>query len=484
MSFFGETLKSHIENNDVNIYKLARKSGIERTAIHKIMSAGRMPDVEYVQKLINAMQASPYERDELWAAYNISKDGELLYNQRLKVKSLIDRMNAAFEIPDFVSAPPLDVLPQSKAAVQVTHGGLAVNNMLDDVLTREVYADNPQVYFFMPYDYEFFFDNLFIKYHWNNEFKIKCLFEFSKSGNIHLKQRNENLDVIGMLLPFIMRSHGNFDAYYFYSSSPLRDRSVLPMPYYLLTSQCAVTMNAEMQTAILYYDSAVTECYKQIFNNAKTKANPLVSNITSMLETVNYYGSKTGVTCNGISGFGSHPCITHFLDKDMINAHLSAELPNRDMLVDMTTAVYQHMHETSNNGISTSYFTIEGLNIFVERGLIETLSDRIFLPFTIDERKNILKRMIIAVETDSPIYRLINTSKMKTPKCFYVDVFSGSHMNIVVGERTGGEVNTVNISEESIVESFHDFLINAMGTDVVYSKEDTLHTLHNSLNKL
>jgi transcriptional regulator with XRE-family HTH domain len=68
MTIFGEKLKSYVESNGINIYKLAQRSGIERTAIHKIMSAGRIPDVEYVQKLINAMQITPYEREEFWTA--------------------------------------------------------------------------------------------------------------------------------------------------------------------------------------------------------------------------------------------------------------------------------------------------------------------------------------------------------------------------------------------------------------------------------
>ena len=312
-------------------------------------------------------------------------------------------MSAAFETPGFVSAPPPDISQPTQSAVRVARGEFNVNNMIDDVLNRELYAESPRACFFMPHDYGYFYDVLFSKYRHSGAFLIKCLFEFSKSEDMVVRQRNENLDVIKTLLPFIMRSRGGFEAYYFYSSSPLRERSIFPMPYYLITSQYALTITADIQTAILHFDPAVRDCYSQIFADAKTKARPLIFNITSMLETVNYYGSKTGVVCNGISGFGSHPCISYFLDRDIINGHMSAELPQRDMIVDMTASVYDHMNNTANNGISASYFTLEGLNIFVGRGLIETLSDRIFLPFSTEERKNILSLMISATENNLPV---------------------------------------------------------------------------------
>ena len=82
MTLFGQKFKSCVDNNKINAYQLAKKLGIERTTMQKIKSEGRLPNVEYVQKLINAMPISPYERDELWTAYTISKDGEMNYNQK------------------------------------------------------------------------------------------------------------------------------------------------------------------------------------------------------------------------------------------------------------------------------------------------------------------------------------------------------------------------------------------------------------------
>lgn len=483
MTIFGEMLKSYIDKNKVNIYKLAQKSGIERTTIHKIISSGRIPDEKYVQKLLDAMQLSPYEKDGLLTAYNISKDGEFVYNRRLHVKNLLDRMGEAFDPAESDSAPLQDDFPGESSAT-AAYGVLAVTNMIDKILSRENYEKDPKVWFFMPHDCNFFFDNLFFKYRKNKNLKIKCLFEFSKNADIGVNLRDTNLDVIGTLLPFIICSHGNFDAYYFYSSSPLRDRTILPMPYYLLTSRCILTMTADLQTSVLHSDPVMINCYKKIFAEAKEKSNPLVSNITSVIDTINYYNSKTGVISRGMSGYGSHPCVAVYFDRNIIDAHLVKELKNRDTLVNISEAVYKHMRETVKSGLTTSYFTVEGLNNFTENGIIETFSDRVFLPFSPGERSRMFKCMIDSTESGEIIYRLINTSKLKPPKCFYIDVFDGSHMNIVAGDRVGGEVNTVNISEEGVVSAFRDFLINSAVTDVVYSKEETLEILREYMGKL
>jgi plasmid maintenance system antidote protein VapI len=90
MSLFGEHLRVLIDSNKVNIYGLAKSAGIERTAIHKIISGDRIPSDDYANKLADAMPLSPEERQRFWDSYNISKIGKLKYSQRLQVKNLVE----------------------------------------------------------------------------------------------------------------------------------------------------------------------------------------------------------------------------------------------------------------------------------------------------------------------------------------------------------------------------------------------------------
>ena len=90
MSLFGDHLRSLIDANKVNIYALAKSSGLERTAIHKIISGDRIPSEEYVQKLADVLPLSREEWQQLLESFSISKVGEFKYRQRLQVKDIIE----------------------------------------------------------------------------------------------------------------------------------------------------------------------------------------------------------------------------------------------------------------------------------------------------------------------------------------------------------------------------------------------------------
>jgi transcriptional regulator with XRE-family HTH domain len=90
VSLFGEQLQTFIKSHEINIRSLTQKAGIERTAVHRIMTGERVPSEEYVSKLLDALPLSPAERQQFEESYHISQIGELKYRQRQQVKELIE----------------------------------------------------------------------------------------------------------------------------------------------------------------------------------------------------------------------------------------------------------------------------------------------------------------------------------------------------------------------------------------------------------
>ena len=90
MSLFGDRLRTLIDESDITIYRLSEITGIERTSIHKIMSDGRLPPVDAVYKLSDALQLPTEEHDSFLELYTISKIGMQTYNQRKQIKALIE----------------------------------------------------------------------------------------------------------------------------------------------------------------------------------------------------------------------------------------------------------------------------------------------------------------------------------------------------------------------------------------------------------
>ena len=488
MTLFGEKFQKIREDNKINIYRLTQKAGIERTIVHKIITGDRIPQAEYVHKLIAALPVSPFEKDELRTAYHISKDGEFLYNQRVQVKRLIERMHdvQAFMERMIPPASPIQSagMEEYTDIVNVVHGELSVNGLIGDMLDSETRTENPRVRFIIPHDHVYFYDTLFQKCR-VSMIKAECLFEFSKTMDITKARRNANLDVIDALLPFIMYAPGSFEAHYVYSVHPAKHTAVLPMPYFIITSGRVATFTTDMKNAITFNSGDVAEFYGGIFDGMKEKGDTLNRRVTSVEEIAEYYADTTKTDAPSISGFGSHPCIALYYDRATLDAHLPPVLPGREQMIEMLQMPSNYMRNLSQKGGIPAYFTSKGFELFVNEGAIPTIDNRLFRDYTPPEIAETLRKMISDTENGGMLYRVINASKIKIPDCFYVDVFSGSRMNIVIGSPNPADgVNIVNILEESVVDAFHDFLTGAAASEITYSKDDTLQTLRAALEGL
>ena len=128
MNIFGEYLKNIITANQLSIYGIAQHAGIERTTISKIISSGRIPGREYVDKLVSALPISPGEKSRLMETYFIAKAGPQKYHQRMQVKQIIENISKIEQH---------NHIPQSVAAqdfVQgVVRGAPEVNHLYKDV---------------------------------------------------------------------------------------------------------------------------------------------------------------------------------------------------------------------------------------------------------------------------------------------------------------------------------------------------------------
>jgi hypothetical protein len=369
-----------------------------------------------------------------------------------------------------------------KSETEVIQGGLAVNRLMDEILRQEARESEPCVFFNLPHEYAFFFDSLYLRLCQNPAMMAECLFEFSKNNEVVVAKHNANLDIIDTLLPFIMRG-GGFNATYVYSLYPAKYASAIPTPYFVGTSNCAVTLASNLQSAVVIRNAEVTRHYRRMFDSLKDKGQPLLGYAYSMEEAVGYYTQNTNADSCVLSGFGSHPCIAVYYDRETLDALMPPELPDRNRLLDMSEAFCHRANRLLSNGSNLSFFTLDGFDVFVREGRIETIG--FMRAYSPEARAATIRKMIADTEKDLIQYRVINTSNIKIPARFYADVFNGSCVNLVMGGLGGqSRINTVNIYEPGVVEAFHDFLLKMIGTDMVYSKADTLREFHAALETL
>ena len=147
-----------IDANKINIYSLAKTSGLERTAIYKIIFGSRIPSDEYAYKLADTLPLSPEERQRLLESFNISKIGEYKYRQRIQVKDLINSIAyIENEIIAPVSAADAADPPLLNEANATAYGYFAVNNLVKSVIEESVTdTEKQEIDFVVPENYGYF----------------------------------------------------------------------------------------------------------------------------------------------------------------------------------------------------------------------------------------------------------------------------------------------------------------------------------------
>ena len=124
----------------------------------------------------------------------------------------------------------------------------------------------------------------------------------------------------------------------------------------------------------------------------------------------------------------------------------------------------------------TQFFTVEGLNAFLEEGYSNDYPREIMRPFTLEERLTFLQRYIKSVENEAKI-RIINPARFKASK--YCTIRLNANRSVIFTSYTQNleSMRMVRVREESVVGAFTEFVDYLPQSRLVFSQEETLHIL-------
>lgn len=481
MSLVGDKLKSIIQENNINIYQLAKRAGIERTTIHKVINSNRIPSREYFNRLMDSMPLTANERSELIHCFEISTIGEFRYMQRRQVKNLIEHVSelASFLLPRELQVETARGAQSPAEEYLAVYGEFAVNNLLEGIVNEAFMHQDPMINFFMPADYTFFFDSLFMRYAKNCVVNIKCILEFQKTTG-KTERRNANLDALHTLLPFLALPREGFDAYYVYSAHPVQSISILAMPFFVITNNAVLTLSPDLRTAIAQRNQIVASGYMHSFRNILSQTRPLMTRYTIFDILSHYRDTYMNNKATVKSSIEPHPCVGSNVTAEFIESHLKEDVPDREALVNSTTQYFQTLASVDEKKISL--FTKEGFESFQDQGLIPYLPMRYSRGFSEMERAEMIRRLLRDIDEGRTEARLINQAKFRVPTFATLTVAGETGLNVTIGSPDNS--NIIYIDEISIVDAFDDFMQNILVTDLVYTKEETLAVLENALEKL
>lgn len=86
-------MRHAIEQSGYSIYKVANKSGINRTTLQKILADDRPVSQEQLEHILSVLKLSPEEEEDILTIFEISKTGETLHSIRQTIRHLFTAMS-------------------------------------------------------------------------------------------------------------------------------------------------------------------------------------------------------------------------------------------------------------------------------------------------------------------------------------------------------------------------------------------------------
>jgi len=486
MSLFGEHLRSIIEGNKINVYALSKRAGLDRSAIHKIMSGSKIPVEDYAQKLAAALPLSPAERTRFLEAYTISSVGEQRYKQRKQVKELIESIAQIEKGFNAGVVGAWGSIARLEEADTVVTGSFAVNNLVKNAIAESLFCENGAgIDFVIPDSYQYFYNELLSCYAQNPQAQIRHIITFAKKIDA-LDGHNTNIQQIANILPLAFASDTGYQPYYFYRSSPDLELTQT-MPYFILTStDKLILINRKLDRAALMCNKDFVQIYKDSFTQMLEQSKPLISTYENVHEVLAFHANAIHKDDDEpVHVINPEPSVEPVFTKEMLDKLIKRDIPDREELIEMVYKHYGIWRENKNPYIEVC--ATNGAYDLIHSGYFFFAPHDLFEPIPKDMMADIMSKMQAKINVKKLTLLFTDPSKILLPKKTFIAVSRKSGVIIFTSK---GETNCptdficICLNEDSITEAVLDFVESIEQSGLVYSAEESAKTLESIIGSM
>ena len=467
---FSEALRKAITEHNVVVTQLAQTTEINRTTLQHIISGRRVPNKEQIDKLLIAIPVPTQHKTVLRQAYDFTTHGPSKFAQREKVKTIIEKIAfVAMSEPSVPTPPQISGAPSARESENL-HGVPAINDALVSIIAEE---DN-FVSFFMPPNFSFFYDTVLAKYTTSQSLAVTCFFPMSNE----IDNLIPDLEYCEAFIPFFASPKYSFQAYYMRGQTALSDASIIPFPYFVLTSRFVLLLSADMTHAILTKEKAFVRMYHKKCQGFLNISSPLYT--APPLEELIMFFPQTP-SKDVFAAIENQPCFQYYLNEQIIKKYAIATTYEHVALVQKYA---KYINEMKKEPDLLSTFGQEGLDSFVETGYISVWPPSLGKPLDVPDRIKLLQRMLNDIKNDVFNCRLVDASKFTIPRPTVTIAVRRKTLFVQCLDYAGGNVKNICLTERNIVEAFTDFLSSLPTTELIHTKEETVRAFEDALAKL
>lgn len=430
MSKFSEHLDQSIINSGMTESQLAKLSGFTRSYIALMKSGRRVPpDRIKMGKLIEALNLSPHEHDEIWSEYMRARLGEDTYKIDKSIVEFIQSFNQIstlniksyfnHEIPDISTITNRMDLEYFLKVVCENE-----SKKSDGFLHMMIQNDTPGL---MNFIYGMLDNNSHLKVE-----HILCM-DSVKDGSS--SQIIYNIEILKNLMPLALSDYSkNYEVFYYYSSIVERSGMISLMPFVIITSSYVITVSETLDTAVVLNDSQICELYEEKFQKQKQKCKRLFLR-TDDYEDLSESYAQAHFSGEKLYSFSEQPCFG-VLDITAIAKKYYC-LEDKRVLRTLEELNEKNYTFYKNHNVSViAYCTESGIRRFMETGRVDEIAKEIYRPIEPKDRVNMLVSLMENVKNKKYTIYLIDEQKMDYPQNLFLTGSSISNVRIqVLSER-------------------------------------------------
>lgn len=479
MSKFSEYLKTLIDASGEPISSIARSVGAERTSIHKALKDERILPSKVVYALASHLRLSLEERQEFFRLYDMLLQGEDHWRNRTAVCDMLNRLATIHFLPE-ATEPQIDASTRALPPTydyKLVEGEYSVQSAIYSILSWELgQASDAHFQMFLPFNMDF--ASIFMRL-WRGgaRFSTEQLFYFPSGTDTDCTQ---SIKILQQIIPLCLIARGFYRPYYFYEHPGAL--SLNPLNYYIVTPHYLILMSQDQSTALIQQSKRLVSYFSNHFTRLMDHCDPIVSFAMTLPEILNV--STTMLDQNGSLCVMSQPCFGRYLTPEKIAKYLhgTEALPE-----EMYSAVVSHFTQvqTIEKNFS-SIFSEKGLRRFIETGQITEMPPAFVTPIDPPDRILFLTQLREDIAADRVIGRIARQSVLSIPDylTLYIDTSGSIWMDTTADFIHGAYYCNIHITERSISRAFLDFFRSLPGSQLVYSKEETLRILDEGVQGL
>lgn len=471
-------MRHAIEQSGYSIYKVANKSGINRTTLQKILADDRPVSQEQLEHILSVLKLSPEEEEDILTIFEISKTGETLHSIRQTIRHLFTAMSDTdtffsnqggnYSISEIT--PPPNFLANSR----ILSGSQQVILTLRELVAQECLKPDPRLLISLPGT-----DPLLPRILLQPAAarlkvqQITRVLRSSDSGQDSLT----NLQILSNLLPLSMLSSFDYQIHFFYDSHLSSHSLDLAFPYYALFSDTLVLLSSDCSVALPCTDQSVLRYFSYLFEDSLRKTTCLIEQCGSTAEVLECL-MKIDAKSGSLSSIEYQPCLITFLDDRHFHQYVREDLEHREIMIQGIIERRQQLASMTNR---RCIFSKSGLARFVSEGFISDLPSCYMNPLSVSDRIQVLEHIIQCLSREKWDFRITNPVTFPLPPRLACIIRNNIGVEFCHIGPEPNDFKHIHIREHTILDAFEDFFQYVMDSPLVYSRQETIAEIEHFL---